>query len=316
MTAKCLYRKGICISLKRYGYVGSGMRWIRKSLWFAVAVVSLPASTFAQATLAGVAKDASGAVLPGVTVEAASAALIEKTRTATTDGSGQYQIVDLRPGSYTVTFALSGFSVVKREGVEITGAGTITVNADMKVGNVTETINVTGEVPVVDIQSSKRQAVLENKVNNEMPVARGYGALLAAIPTLQGAGASSSSSVNPSFFTAHGGPGNEGTVQLDGLNIGAAFNGGGVSGNAYDVANAQEMQVSISGNLGDAETGGPILNLVPQTGGNQFKGSAFGTGAGRWAQGHNVDDALRAQGVAEAAGLIKLWDISGSMGGP
>ena len=291
------------------------MRTFWKMLWF-VGGLLLPASAFAQATLAGVAKDASGAVLPGVSVEAASGALIEKPRTAMTDSTGQYQIVDLRPGTYTVTFTLSGFSAVKREGVEITGGGTITVNADMKVGNVTETINVTGEVPVVDIQSSKRQAVLENKVINELPVARGYGAILAAIPTLQGAGANSSSSVNPSFFTAHGGPGNEGTVQLDGLNVGAAFNGGGVSGNAYDVANAQEMQIAISGNLGDAETGGPILNIVPQTGGNQFKGTGFGTGAGRWAQGHNVDAALQAQGVTEAAGLIKLWDISGAMGGP
>jgi Carboxypeptidase regulatory-like domain len=292
------------------------MGWSRKFVWCLLAIVMLPASAFAQATLAGVAKDASGAVLPGVTVEAASAALIEKTRSAITDGTGQYQIVDLRPGTYAVTFTLSGFSAVKREGVEISGSGTITINADMKVGNVTETINVTGETPIVDIQSSKRQAVLENKVINELPVARGYGAILAAIPTLQGAGASSSSSVNPSFFTAHGGPGNEGTVQLDGLNVGAAFNGGGVSGNAYDVANAQEMQVAISGNLGDAETGGPILNIVPQTGGNRFKGTVFGTGAGSWAQGNNVDANLKTQGVTEAAGLIKLWDISGAGGGP
>jgi len=293
------------------------MLWLRKTVWFLLGLVLLPASSaFAQATLAGVAKDASGAVLPGVTVEAASASLIEKARTAITDGTGQYQIVDLRPGSYAVTFTLSGFSAVKREGVEITGGGTITINADMKVGNVTETINVTGETPIIDVQSSKRQAVLENKVINELPVARGYGAILAAIPTLQGAGASSSSSVNPSFFTAHGGPGNEGTVQLDGLNVGAAFNGGGVSGNAYDVANAQEMQISISGNLGDAETGGPILNIVPQTGGNQFKGTVFTTGAGSWAQGNNVDANLKAQGVTEAAGLIKLWDISGAGGGP
>jgi hypothetical protein len=292
------------------------MGWLRKFVWCLLAIVIWPASAFAQATLAGVAKDASGAVLPGVTVEAASAALIEKTRSAITDGTGQYQIVDLRPGSYSVTFTLSGFSAVKREGVEISGSGTITINADMKVGNVTETINVTGETPIVDIQSSKRQAVLENKVINELPVARGYGAILAAIPTLQGAGASSSSSVNPSFFTAHGGPGNEGTVQLDGLNVGAAFNGGGVSGNAYDVANAQEMQVAISGNLGDAETGGPILNIVPQTGGNRFKGTVFGTGAGSWAQGNNVDANLKTQGVTEAAGLIKLWDISGAGGGP
>src|SRR3954466_3000929 len=292
------------------------MSLLRRMVLLMVGLVLLPASSYAQATLAGVVKDASGAVLPGVTVEASSPALIEKTRTALTDGTGQYQIVDLRPGTYAVTFTLTGFSSVKREGLEISGAGVINVNGEMKVGNVAETVNVTGEAPVVDTQTTKRQAVLENKTINELPVARGYGAILAAVPTLQGAGASSSSSVNPSFFTAHGGPGNEGAVQLDGLNVGAAFNGGGVSGNAYDVANAQEMQISISGNLGDAETGGPIMNLVPKTGGNRYSGSLFGSGAGRWAQGHNVDDALRAQGVTEAAGLIKLWDISGSMGGP
>src|SRR5499427_9240757 len=257
----------------------------------ALAVFLFPSLAFAQAAINGVVKDASGAVLPGVTVEASSSALIEKTRTAITDSTGQYQIVDLRPGTYTVTFALTGFSSIKREGIEVSGAGVITINADLKVGNLTDVINVTAEAPVVDVQSTKRQAVIENKVINELPVARGYGSILAAVPSLQGAGASSSSSVNPSFFTAHGGPGNEGAVQLDGLNVGAAFNGGGVSGNAYDVANAQEMQVAISGNLGDAETGGPIMNLVPKTGGNRFSGTGFGSGAGSWAQGHNVDDA-------------------------
>ena len=292
------------------------MTLMRKVVFAAAWLIVLPVSAYAQATLSGVVKDPSGAVLPGVTVEASSPALIEKARTALTDGTGQYQIVDLRPGTYTVTFTLSGFSSVKRDGVEVSGAGVINVNADLRVGNVAETVNVSGEAPVVDTQSSKRQAVLENKTINELPVARGYGAILAAVPTLQGAGASSSSSVNPSFFTAHGGPGNEGTVQLDGLNVGAAFNGGGVSGNAYDVANSQEMQISISGNLGDAETGGPILNIVPQSGGNQFKGTFFGTGAGSWAQGNNVDAELKAQGVQEAAGLIKLWDISGALGGP
>ena len=292
------------------------MSSLKKLVGFLFLVVLLPSYAFAQATLAGVAKDASGAVLPGVTVEASSPALIEKTRTAVTDGTGQYQIVDLRPGTYTLTFTLTGFASVKRDGIEVSGAGVITINADMKVGSVTEVLDVTAEAPVVDVQSTKRQAVIENKVINELPVARGYGSILAAVPSLQGAGASSSSSVNPSFFTAHGGPGNEGTVQLDGLNVGAAFNGGGVSGNAYDVANAQEMQITISGNLGDAETGGPVMNLVPKTGGNRYAGSMFGSGAGRWAQGHNVDDALRAQGVTEAAGLIKLWDVSGSVGGP
>lgn len=189
----------------------------------------VPGSAYAQATLAGVVKDTSSAVLPGVTVEAASPALIERTRSAVTDGTGQYQIVDLRPGTYTVTFTLSGFKTVKREGVAISGAGAITINGELSVGGVTETVVVQGETPIIDVQTTRHQAVLENKTINELPIARGYGALLAAVPTLQGAGASSSSSVNPSFFTVHGGPANEGTVQLDGLNVGAAFNGGGVS---------------------------------------------------------------------------------------
>ncbi len=292
-------------------------RATKMKILFALAWLSIvPASAFAQATLAGVVKDASGGVLPGVTVEATSPALIEKARSAITDGTGQYQVVDLRPGLYTVTFTLSGFKTVRREGVTISGAGAITINAELSVGGVTETVVVLGETPIVDVQTTRHQAVIENKTINELPIARGYGAILAAVPTLQGAGASSSSSVNPSFFTVHGGPANEGTVQLDGLNVGAAFNGGGVSGNAYDTANAQELQLVLSGALGEAETGGPRLNIVPQTGGNSYKGTIFGTGAGKWAQGSNLDDKLRSQGVTEAAALIKLWDASAALGGP
>src|SRR5436189_5999184 len=102
----------------------------------------VPGSAYAQATLAGVVKDTSGAVLPGVTVEAASPSLIERTRSAVTDGTGQYQIVDLRPGTYTVTFTLSGFKMVKREGVAVSGAGAITINGELSVGGVTETVVV------------------------------------------------------------------------------------------------------------------------------------------------------------------------------
>src|SRR5689334_11481315 len=121
---------------------GAPMSSLRKMLWVLLVLVMFPSAAFAQATLAGVARDASGAVLPGVTVEASSPALIEKSRTAITDGTGQYQIVDLRPGTYTVTFTLSGFATSKREGVIVSGAATFTINADMKVGNVSETVNV------------------------------------------------------------------------------------------------------------------------------------------------------------------------------
>src|SRR3954466_10330643 len=128
-----------------------------------------PRSAFAQASITGVVKDASGGVLPGVTVEAASPALIEKTRTAVTDGTGQYRIIDLRPGTYSLTFTLTGFNTVKRENIELAGAQVMTIPAEMKVGGVEETITVTGETPVVDVQSAKRQVVMSTDVIEALP---------------------------------------------------------------------------------------------------------------------------------------------------
>src|ERR1041384_8438736 len=159
-----------------------------RRLWSASILVGtlLFASTAsAQTTLAGVVRDASDAILPGVTVEAASPSLIEKVRSAVTDGSGQYRITELTPGTYTLTFTLAGFSTVNREGISVSGSGVITINADLKVGTVEETITVSGETPVVDTQSARRQAVLSNDVINTLPATRSYGALLVAVPGLQ-----------------------------------------------------------------------------------------------------------------------------------
>src|SRR5687767_5927113 len=126
------------------------MRVAARQLIGLLALLLAPTLAFAQAAIHGVVKDSSGALLPGVTVEAASPALIEKARTSVTSASGQYEITDLRPGVYSVTFNLPGFTTVKREGVELAGTFNATVNADMKIGSVEETITVTGETPVVD----------------------------------------------------------------------------------------------------------------------------------------------------------------------
>src|SRR5262249_55069008 len=136
----------------------------------------------ASATIAGTVKDTTGAVLPGVTVEAASPALIEKVKSALTDGTGQYRIVDLRPGEYTVTFSLSGFGTVKREGVVLTTNFAATVNADMRVGDITETLTVSGASPIVDVQNSQRTEVLTRDVVDAIPTPREFQNLALLIP--------------------------------------------------------------------------------------------------------------------------------------
>jgi hypothetical protein len=284
--------------------------------------VLLPGIVFAQATIAGVVRDASAAVLPGVTVEAASSVLIEKSRTVISDGTGQYRLTDLPPGSYVLTFTLQGFTTVRREGLEVSGSGVIPVNAELRVGTIQETVTVTGESPIVDTQSVRREVVLNNETLNTLPATRGYGSALATVPSLNiggvaGAGASTAPTT-PSmmFFTAHGGASGEGRLLTNGMVVAAPFGGGGVSDVTYDIANADEMQVLISGGLGEAETGGPSINIIPKSGGNQFHGLGFYSQSGDWATSNNVDDQLRAYGITQPPTLRTNWDTSASLGGP
>jgi hypothetical protein len=288
-----------------------------------VTLLLLSTPAFAQPAIAGIVKDASGAILPGVNVEASSPALIEKSRTVVTDGTGQYRIVDLKPGTYTVTFTLSGFSTVRRETIELTGAGVTTINADLRVGAVEETITVSGATPVVDTQTSaKREVVLSNEVLAAVPATRTYGNILAMVPGVQSltldvnSTQSLTGTATNFFFTSRGGRGNEGTVQVDGMNVGSAFGGGGVSSFAYDFVNAQEVQVTVAGGLGESDRGGPAFNIIPKTGGNAFNGTAFYSNAGKWSQGNNLDDELIKAGITEPPGLIKNWDTNFAIGGP
>ena len=143
---------------KLSGELSSGRTIRLLRLLGVTAVVALvPSLAHAQSSIAGTIRDASGAVLPGVTVEVASPVLIEKVRSTVSDGTGQYRLADLLPGTYTVTYTLTGFATVKRDAVQVTGAGVMTLNADMRVGTLQETITVTGETPVVDTQSTRRQ---------------------------------------------------------------------------------------------------------------------------------------------------------------
>ncbi|NOT45951.1 MAG: carboxypeptidase regulatory-like domain-containing protein, partial [Acidobacteria bacterium] len=156
-------------------------RFVVALVW--AAVVLAPSLVFAQASITGTVRDTSGGVLPGVTVEAASPVLIEKVRTVVTDGNGRYQIVDLRPGAYTVTFSLPGFNTVLRDGVTLAGSAAVSVDADMRVGALEETITVTGEAPVVDTQTLTQQAVINADTIDALPSARNYFGLARMIPS-------------------------------------------------------------------------------------------------------------------------------------
>src|ERR671912_2821268 len=154
------------------------MRVLRTGAVALLSLLLLPVAAFAQASITGTVKDSSGAILPGVTVEAASPALIEKTRVATSDGNGQYRITELRPGPYTVTFTLPGFSTVKRDGITLTGAFTASVDVELRVGALEETITVTGEAPIVDVQSTTRQRVMDAQTIDELPTSRNHYSLV------------------------------------------------------------------------------------------------------------------------------------------
>ncbi|MEQ1907915.1 MAG: carboxypeptidase regulatory-like domain-containing protein [Vicinamibacterales bacterium] len=278
------------------------------------------ASASAQASVAGVVRDASGAVLPGVTVEVASPALIEKVRSATTDGSGQYRFVDLRPGTYSVTFTLPGFNSVKRDGIELAGSFVANVNADMRVGGIEETITVTGESPTVDIQSSRSQQTIDSKTIAATPSGNRYQNLLALVPGVVVGGTQDVGGTRgdaPTDVAIHGGSINDGRLRIDGGNV-AVFAKSGGHDNMFvvDSVNAQEVVVSTSGGLGEAETAGVGINVIPREGGNNFSGQLFTTGTSSSLQSANLTDDLKARGLPTANSVKKLWDVSAGLGGP
>ena len=278
-----------------------------------------PRLAHAQASITGVVRDTSGAVLPGVTVEATSDALIEKVRSAVTDGSGLYRIVDLRPGIYTVTFTLPGFSAFKREGLELATDFNATVNADLRVGSLEETITVTGESPIVDVTSARRQRTLDSELVQSLPTAKGYAGLMVLIPSMvQSGGGVPNVQLSPGMvvFGGRGGRGNEGRAQVDGLNTGASLNGGGVSGYRQDVENAQEVAITTAGGLGETEVGGPTINIVPRTGGNTFRSHVFFSGLRGGMQASNFSEELQQAGLRTPAKTNYLYDTSYSIGGP
>lgn len=264
--------------------------------------------------IAGVVRDTSGAVLPGVTVEAASPALIEKVRSGVTDGEGRYNVVDLRPGTYVVTFTLTGFSTFRREGIVLSAGFTATVNAEMRVGALEETITVTGEAPLVDTQNVRRQTVISGDLLNLLPSSvKNLNNLVTLTPGFRG---NEGFDITGGYTGQVGGTyhGKGGTnVQFDGMGIQHAYGNQGYNQNQETV---QETVLSTSGIGADNNADGAVINMVPKEGGNTFSGSISGLYSGRSLQSDNLNDDLRARGLATVTSVNYIYDVGATLGGP
>src|SRR5919197_2559688 len=289
---------------------------LRCFVLLALTWVVMPAAAFAQATLAGTVKDTSGAVLPGVTVEASSPVLIEKTRAATTDAAGQYRIESLQPGTYTVTFTLTGFATLKRDDVIVSGTGVVKIDAEMRIGTVAETVTVTGASPVVDVQSTRRAITLDNETMRNLPSVRSYSYLLTAVPGLQPNITDVNTGPVFAIFPVHGGRGVESRLTVDGLNISNPPGGNQPPNFTADVGNAQEVTMTTSGGLGEFETAGLTMNIVPKQAGNTMSGLFAVSGFSQGMQSDNYTPELKARGATQPNPVYHVYDVNASVGGP
>src|SRR5437868_9124225 len=290
---------------------------ILKLFVVALACLALPTTARAQSAFAGIVKDATGAVLPGVIVEAASPALIEKVRSATTDSNGAYKIENLRPGTYTLTFNLPGFSTVKRDAIELQSNFTSTINVELKVGAMEETVTVSGESPVVDVQSNTKAQVLPREVLDAVPTAhtiQGVGQLVVGV-TLTAPDVGGSQAMQQTYFTVHGLGAAQTSLMMDGMIINGLQGDGAIQTYTNDAGN-QEMVYQTGGGTVDSPTGGVKINMIQKEGGNRFSGSIFQGYETSKMQGDNLSADLAANGVKTVDKIGTYNDTNFTVGVP
>ena len=281
------------------------------------AVVLVPHTVSAQSAFAGVVKDGTGAVLPGVTIEAASPSLIEQVRTANSDANGSYKIENLRPGVYTLSFSLPGFASIKKEGIELASNFTATINAELRVGAMEETVTVTGESPVVDVQSNTKAQVLPREVLDAVPSAhtiQSVGQLVVGV-TLTAPDVGGSQAMQQTYFTVHGLGAAQTSLLMDGMIINGLQGDGAIQTYTNDAGN-QEMVYQTGGGNVDSPTGGVKINLVPKEGGNRISGSIFQGYESSSLQSDNLTDHLASLGVKSVDKIGKYNDTNVTIGGP
>jgi hypothetical protein len=300
------------------------MNRVSRWMWVVVATTLLSATVAEAQTITGAVRDTSGAVMPGVTVEASSPALIERTRSATTDNAGQYRIVNLSPGVYSLVFTLTGFSTVKREGVELTGNFTATVNADLTVGALEETITVSGASPLVDVQSLTKQTVMTREIIDTLPASHTIEAGGVITPGVTGSGLVGNNGRDVGGTTGLQQPSlvfrgtNFSITRWDSFHLSnLTVNGGGGGTSFYlNSASAQEVVYSSGADSVDMQFPGLYVDLVPKDGGNRFNGYLFGDFTYQPWSADNLTPSLRARAITNVAKVHHISDFNPGFGGP
>ena len=281
-------------------------------------VILFAARASAQSAIAGLVRDTSGAVLPGVTVEASSPSLIVGTRTAVTDGTGQFRIQDLRPGDYTVTFTLTGFRQVKRSGITLPASFTATVNAEMLVGTLEESIIVTAASPLVDVRGSVSQSVMNREKLDTIPTGKDPFAVGQLIPgvTTSTPDVGGTQIMQQPTLQVHGSSNNDNVFMVDGVQIQHIGFGGNQTGFYFNDGLMDEISYETSSLPAEAPVGGVQINMVPRDGGNVFHGSVFSTGANSGLQSDNLDDELVKLQFKKQNRVKGVYDVNATLGGP
>ena len=280
-------------------------------------LVACVPSAWAQSAIAGVVKDATGGVLPGVTVEASSDVLIEKVRSATTDSQGQYLIIDLRPGLYVVTFALPGFNTYRQEGLELPASFTATLNVGMRVGALEETLTVTGDSPVVDVRTASTTQVISRDVWDTLPSARNVQAVAQLMPgvRMNVSDVGGSQAMQQQQFLVRGISGGNNTVSFDGMNLNSLL-GDGATVPYFNDATVEEFSFQAGALDANTTAGGGRVSIIPKDGGNRFSGSGFVAYNGESWQSDNFTKELRDAGLVSRGAIVRMYDFNSSVGGP
>ena len=295
---------------------------LRVALAVAAVVAGGSAASAQTGGIAGQVKDPSGGVLPGVTVEASSPALIEKVRTATSDGQGNYKIIDLAPGTYTVTFVLPGFNALKRDGIVLTSDFTATVNAELRVGAVEETVTVTAESPLIDTQSVTQRKSLTHDLIDALPTGRSFQNLSVLVPgvtiALGSQDVGGTGGDRYQTLSVHGSRSDQMPLVMNGM----PFNNMNNTGGGYNTTlvvntgTVQEMAVTTSGLAAEARSSGVLTNIIPKEGGNTYRGYFFGNFTNTSLQSDNLTQDLIDRNLKAVNRVKKLWDFNPVLGGP